>query len=155
MFDENVLNRPMRQQLKPPRPLPVKGYPNHCGPCCSEEERHPPSGDPTTPPTAFSVPCPQVAAGPGTQRCSKTRAGGGDGGDTDPPSSISGEGPGDNSVGSWPRGAGVIPASRPESSSHQGLRDSLLPRPTPDDLWSPSGAVVVSVLRSLDTPLRP
>lgn len=31
----------------------MKGYPNHCRPCCLEEERHPPSGDPTAPPTAI------------------------------------------------------------------------------------------------------
>lgn len=94
VFDENVLNRSTREQLKPPRPLPMKGYPNHCRPCCWEEERHPPSGDPTTPPT-FSAPRPLGAAGPGTQGCLKTCAGGGDSGDTDTSSSIAGEGPGD------------------------------------------------------------
>ena len=58
-------------------------------------------------------------------------------------------------MGNWPQGAVAVLAQSTPVPSHQGLRDSLPPRPTPDDPWSLSGAEVVSILRSLDTPLRP
>lgn len=155
VFDENVLSRSTREQLKPPRPLPMKGYPNHCRPCCWEEERHPPSGDPTTPPTAvFCSTSPRCSRSRHTRVLEDMRWGRGQWGHRHIVLHRRRR-PGRHLVGNWPQGAGLVLAQSTPVPSHQGLRDSLPPRPTPDDPWSPSGAKVVSVLGSLDTPLRP